>query len=92
MADTRSTIKVPRQAIHLTEFAEYYHYLEAFANGIYKFIILLGRPGIGKSYATEDTLKQKHGDNFIHTAHKLRGWILYKRLWHQLHLVLDPLQ
>lgn len=81
---------LPREAISLTTYAQLDLYLEKFAQGEFSLLLLLGRPGTGKSESVKRALSTSamvgnNGDrvsaDVLHIEGHIQPYGLYRDLW-----------
>jgi hypothetical protein len=102
MALGQRPASLPREAISLTTYAQLDLYLEKFAQGEFSLLLLLGRPGTGKSESVKRALSSSltagnNGDrvsaDVLYVEGHIQPYGLYRDLWEHRDqpIVLDDL-
>ena len=82
-ATNETTLPIPRDAITVTTYAELGRYVESFADGSLNLVLLLGRPGIGKTECVKTALgidaESEHSALYVEGHAQPFG--LYQDLW-----------
>ena len=90
-----SNANLPDDAIVITRYAELDRYLRRFAEGHLDLILLLGRPGIGKTEAVKAAvgIDCADGNSALYVEGHAQAFGLYQRLWRyrDCPIVLDDL-